>query len=48
VRFLIIKNDLDGGEKEKALENLKAAKGMFQEMGMDYRLERTREMLERL
>jgi len=27
---------LNGGEKEKALENIKKAEGMFQEMGMDY------------
>ncbi len=39
---------LDGGEKEKALENLKEAEGMFQEMGMEYYLERTREILGKL
>ncbi|MBI4766302.1 MAG: hypothetical protein HY787_17160 [Deltaproteobacteria bacterium] len=33
---------LDGGENEKALENLKEAETMFQEMGMDYWLDRTR------
>ncbi|MCG6536004.1 MAG: hypothetical protein L7F78_15195 [Syntrophales bacterium LBB04] len=35
---------LDVGQKEKALENLKKAKTMSLEMGMDYWLERTREM----
>ena len=35
------------GQREKALENLKKAKGMFQEMGMDYWLRRTQEVLER-
>ena len=36
------------GQREKALENLKKAKGMFQEMGMDYWLRRTQEVLERV
>lgn len=36
---------LDGGRKEKALENLKEAEVMFQEMGMDYWLDRTRILL---
>jgi class 3 adenylate cyclase/tetratricopeptide (TPR) repeat protein len=36
---------LDAGEKEKALNNLKEAEGLFQEMGMDYWLGRTREIL---
>ena len=36
---------LDADEKEKALEDLKEAEGLFQEMGMEYWLERTREML---
>jgi len=35
------------GQREKALENLKKAKGMFQEMRMDYWLRRTQEVLER-
>ena len=39
-------NDL--GRKEEALENLKKAEGMFQEMGMDYWLNRTKEVLERV
>jgi class 3 adenylate cyclase/tetratricopeptide (TPR) repeat protein len=38
---------LDSGQKEKALENLKEAEALFQEMGMDYWLERTRDLLER-
>jgi hypothetical protein len=33
------------GRKEKALEELKKAEGMFQEMGMDFWLGRTREVL---
>jgi tetratricopeptide (TPR) repeat protein len=37
---------LDEGEKEKALENLKEAEALFQEMGMDYWLERTRKILQ--
>jgi class 3 adenylate cyclase/tetratricopeptide (TPR) repeat protein len=37
---------LDVGEKEKALESLKEAEGMFQEMGMDYWVDRTRKVLE--
>jgi class 3 adenylate cyclase/tetratricopeptide (TPR) repeat protein len=39
---------LDRGEKEKALENLKEAESLFQKMGMDYWLGRTREILGRL
>jgi hypothetical protein len=39
---------LDTGEKQKAMENLKEAEAMFQEMGMDYWLDRTRTLLERL
>jgi class 3 adenylate cyclase/tetratricopeptide (TPR) repeat protein/ribosomal protein L40E len=35
----------DAGLKEKALENLKKAEAMFQEMGMDYWLDRTRTLL---
>ena len=38
----------DTGSKEKALENLKRAKGMFQEMGMDYWLGETRKIVGRL
>ncbi|MBI4763612.1 MAG: hypothetical protein HY787_03280 [Deltaproteobacteria bacterium] len=37
---------LDEGDKEKALENLKEAEGMFLEMEMDYWLDRTRKVLE--
>jgi len=36
------------GQPDKALENLKRAEGMFQEMGMDYWLDKTQEFLERL
>jgi len=36
---------LNGGEKEKALENLKKAEGLFQEMGMDYWLGKAQEVL---
>jgi len=36
---------LNGGEKEKALENIKKAEGMFQEMGMDYWLAKAQEVL---
>jgi tetratricopeptide (TPR) repeat protein len=39
---------LGGGEKEKARENLKEAEALFQEMGMDYWLGRTREILGKL
>ncbi len=38
----------DRGEKEKALENLQKAESMFQEMGMDYWLGKTQEVLARL
>ncbi|MFC1895308.1 hypothetical protein ACFL0Q_01405 [Thermodesulfobacteriota bacterium] len=38
----------DSGEKEKALENLKIAETNFQEMGMDYWLTKTQEVLARL
>jgi tetratricopeptide (TPR) repeat protein len=38
----------DIGQKEKALENLKKAERMFQEMGMDYWLAKTQEVLNRL
>jgi len=36
------------GKREKALENIKKAKGMFKEMGMDYWLAKTQEVLDRL
>ena len=36
------------GQNEKALETLKKAEGMMQEMGMDYWLRRTQEVLERV
>ncbi len=39
---------VDTGKREKALENLKKAEGMFQEMGMDYWLARTQEVIRRL
>jgi tetratricopeptide (TPR) repeat protein len=38
----------DIGKREKALENLKKAEGMFQEMGIDYWLARTQEVIRRL
>jgi len=38
----------DMGQKKKALETLKKAEGMMQEMGMDYWLRRTQEVLERI
>ena len=39
---------LDTDQKEKAMENLKEAEVMFQEMGMDYWLARTKEAMQRL
>jgi len=39
---------LNAGEKEKAIDNLKKAEGMFREMGMDYWLGKAREVLEAL
>jgi tetratricopeptide (TPR) repeat protein len=36
------------GQKEKALENLKNAEEIFQEMGMDYWLAKTKEFLDKL
>jgi tetratricopeptide (TPR) repeat protein len=36
----------DAGQKDKAFENLKKAETMFQEMGMDYWLARTKKVLE--
>jgi tetratricopeptide (TPR) repeat protein len=38
----------DTGQKDKALETLKKAEKLFREMGMDYWLVKTREVLERL
>jgi tetratricopeptide (TPR) repeat protein len=38
----------DMGQQDKALQNLKKAKGMFHEMGMDYWLDKTQEVLDRL
>jgi tetratricopeptide (TPR) repeat protein len=38
----------DTGQTEKAVETLKKAEGMMQEMGMDYWLRRTQEILERV
>ena len=38
--------DID--QREKALNNLKKAKGMFSEMGMDYHLRWMQEVLERV
>ena len=35
----------DAGQKEEALENLKKAEGMFGEMGMNYWLGKTQEVL---
>ena len=37
---------LDMGEKEKAVETLKKAESMFQQMGMDYWLNRTQAALD--
>jgi hypothetical protein len=38
----------DAGQKEKAIENLKKAEAMYQEMGMDFWLARTKELLEKI
>jgi len=38
----------DMNQKEKAIENLNKAKGMFRDMGMDYWLARTQSVLEKL
>ncbi len=35
----------DWGEKEKAIDNLKKAEGMFREMGMNYWLGKAQEVL---
>ena len=37
----------DAGQKEKSLENLKKAEDNFREMGMDYWLAKTQEVLAR-
>ena len=39
---------IDMRQEEKALENLKKAERMFQEMGMDYWLAKTREIRNKL
>ena len=38
----------DMGLEEKALENLKTAEAMFKEMGMDYYLAKTQEVLKKV
>jgi hypothetical protein len=38
----------DAGQQDKALEKLKKAKSLFREMGMNYWLDKTQEVLERL
>jgi len=38
----------DSGQKENALETLKTAEKNFQEMGMDYWLKKTYEVIEKL
>ena len=38
----------DAGQKERAIESLNNAEPMFQEMGMQYWLDRTRTLLERV
>jgi uncharacterized pyridoxal phosphate-containing UPF0001 family protein len=38
----------DAGQKNQALENLKRAEAMFQEMGMDHRLAHIKKLLETL
>jgi tetratricopeptide (TPR) repeat protein len=38
----------DAGQKDKAIKNLKKSEGMFKEMGMDYWLAKTQEVLNRL
>ena len=47
-RFFLGEFYLDAGQREKAAKSLKKADGMFQEMGMDYWLARTKEAMERL
>jgi tetratricopeptide (TPR) repeat protein len=39
---------VDTGQRDKALEVLKKAESMFKEMEMDYRLERTKEVIRKL
>jgi len=39
---------VNAGKKEKAIDNLKKAEGMFREMGMDYWLAQAREVLGRV
>jgi hypothetical protein len=39
---------VDTGQKDKALETLKKAEGMFKEMGMDYWLVKTQDALKGL
>jgi class 3 adenylate cyclase/tetratricopeptide (TPR) repeat protein len=39
---------VDTDQREKAMETLKKAEGMFQEMGMEYWLRKTQEVLERV
>jgi tetratricopeptide (TPR) repeat protein len=39
---------LNGGKREKGIDNLKKAEGMFREMGMDYWLGKAQEVLSRL
>ena len=38
----------NAGQKDRALENLKKAETMYQEMGMDHQLARTKKLLETL
>jgi hypothetical protein len=38
----------DSGQKHLAIENLKKAESLFQEMGMDYWLSKTQEVMEGL
>jgi tetratricopeptide (TPR) repeat protein len=38
----------DRGQREKAVDKLKKAEGMYQEMGMDYWLDKTQEVMDRL
>jgi hypothetical protein len=46
--FLLGELYADSGQQDNALENLKRAETMFQEMGMDHWLEKTKEILGRL
>ena len=47
-RFFLGAFYLDTGEKEKAMETLKEAETMFEEMGMDYWLGKAQEVLGKL